>query len=120
MWPPSSMRLATNVTMIDTAIAYGQSEMVLGKAGVSDSRSSARYLLCRTNRVPSPLIAIKSPDLLTCCVVQLYAVLLHNADDLATPLGEIMLPCWIKCGSCVQNWCVDLSSPAAGTHSCRL
>ena len=79
-----------NVTMIDTAIAYGQSEMVLGKAGVSDFQ-----IVSKIPPVPdqpgavAPLIASQiagSLDLLR--VDQLHAVLLHNADDLATPLGE--------------------------------
>ena len=106
-----------NVTMIDTAIAWAERDGS-GQGGPAISRSSARYLLCRTNLPSAPLIANKiagSLDLLR--VDQLHAASLHNADDLpANRLGRGHAACWMREMRvlCLRLVCRS-SSPAAGT-----
>jgi aryl-alcohol dehydrogenase-like predicted oxidoreductase len=78
------------IDTLDTAIAYGNAESVLGNLGVSDFRVISKLpSLCKSiNSVDDWLMFQVEASISRLGVTQLAGLLLHSPDDLLGPHGE--------------------------------
>lgn len=90
----SMMKLAlkSGINMIDTAISYGESEVLLGKIGVNSFK-----VITKLPRVPSNCINIHKwlefevrSSLLRLGITSIYGVLLHHPDQLLRSNGKLL------------------------------
>ena len=86
-----------NVTMLDTALAYGNSEQALGDANTQDFK-----IVTKTRHFESDSIHSKEVELLVGDFYQslkllrrknVYGLLMHNADDLLKPGSDQLFKC---------------------------
>ena len=86
-----------NVTMLDTALAYGNSEQALGDANTQDFK-----IVTKTRSFESDSIHSKEVELLVGDFYQslkllrrknVYGLLMHNADDLLKPGSDQLFKC---------------------------
>ena len=84
-----AMRTA-GIDTIDTAIAYGEAETVLGRIGISDFRLVSKVpALCKpASAVDDWVIAQVEASLERLCVPRLGGLMLHAPDDLLGPYGS--------------------------------
>ena len=77
---------SNGIDLLDTAIGYGDSESVLGKAGVSDFN-----IVTKLPRIqPGQVRAEVEGSLSRLGIGRLYAVLLHCPDQLTDPEGDAL------------------------------
>lgn len=84
----------SGITLIDTAVAYGDSQKVLGEIGVDDFQVVSKLpplpLSISQENVASWVEETVESSLKDLCIKALHAFLLHRPDDLTHTNGEII------------------------------
>lgn len=105
----------SGIDTIDTAIGYGESEKVLGLIGVSDFK-----VISKLPKLPLELADVDLwvnqevfQSLYRLNIGSLYALLLHNPDDLLGPNGQTLAAALegLKCQGMVSKLGISLYSP---------
>jgi aryl-alcohol dehydrogenase-like predicted oxidoreductase len=100
---------------LDTAIAYGESELRLGQIGISGWRIVSKLPQLQTNchDVRGSVEGWASASLERLKISSLYGLLLHGSENLLTPLGAELYAAMqqLKAGGLVQRIGVSIYDP---------
>ncbi len=104
-----------NISMLDTAIAYGESESKLGKLGVNDWNIVTKITILN-NREKDKIVSVKeqvNASLKRLKVDKLYGVLLHNPECLLENNGDEIYSIMneLKASGIVENIGISIYSP---------
>ncbi len=105
-----------NIHMIDTAIAYGDSESILGKCELSPFRISTKFSINDLNGLnvnTKTLIELITGSLKRMNITKIENLFLHSSADLLSNNASIILECIqeLKEQKKIQNFGVSIYSP---------
>jgi aryl-alcohol dehydrogenase-like predicted oxidoreductase len=84
------LALSAGVDTLDTAVTYGDAEVLLGRLGVSKFKVITKVpsLRVRSEGIYEAIASEVEASLVRLNIGRLYGLLLHDADDLGPPSGE--------------------------------